>query len=101
VTSGDGALVSYYDIDLTTSSRVSELPHLEMYPNPTNEVLNIVGLNPGNRIQIYNIQGKLMKEMETYNSHESIRLENIPNGLFLIIISDEDRIIGQFKAVKE
>jgi len=102
VTSGDNVLISYYEIILGGNSiRMSDLTNLEIYPNPTSEQLNIYGLNPGNRIRIYTIQGKMMKDIETQNNHQSISLENVPDGLFLIIISDEEQVIGQFKAVKQ
>jgi hypothetical protein len=102
VTSGDGVLITYYEIFLNgTSSRMPELRNIAIYPNPTEDQLNIDGLNPGNRIRIYNIHGKLMKEVETHTGYETIRLDDVPEGLFLITISDENRIIGQFKAVKK
>lgn len=101
VTSGDGVLVSFYGINLNTSSRMPELRKLDMYPNPTDGQLNISGLHPGNVIRVYSMQGKLMSEVETHTDHETIRLDDVPEGLFLITISDENRIIGQFKAVKK
>lgn len=102
VTSGDGALVAYYDIILTgTSSRMPTLANLEIYPNPTSGLLNINGLDAGNRVQIYNNQGKLMRQFEAHNYHETITLESLPDGLFLIVISDKNQILGQFKAMKK
>jgi hypothetical protein len=101
VTSGDGAIVAYYSIVLNaTSSRMSELSNLEIYPNPTSGLLNINGLDAGNRIQIYNNQGKLIREFEAQSYYETIKLENVPDGIFLIVISDEDRVLGHFKAIK-
>lgn len=102
VTSGDGVLVSWYQVVLGgTSSRLPELRNLEMYPNPTDGQLNIRGLHPGNVIRIYTMQGKLMREVETHTDHQTINLDNVPEGLFLITISDEFQVIGQFKAVKK
>ncbi len=101
VISGDGTLVVYYDIILgSMSSRGAELSNFVLYPNPTTGLLNISGLNPGNRIQIYNMQGKLISITEAQNYNETISVENVPVGLYLIIISDENRILGRFKAVK-
>ena len=101
VTSGDGVLVSWYAIILNTSSRMPVLRDLNMYPNPTDGQLNFSGLNPGNRIRIYSTQGQLLREIETHTDHQTISLDNVPEGLFLIIISDEHQVLGQFKAVKK
>jgi hypothetical protein len=101
VTSGDGSIVAYYSVVLNaTSSGLSELSNLKIYPNPTSGLLNINGLDAGNRIQIYNNQGKLIREFETQSYYETIKLENVPDGIFLIVISDEDRVLGHFKAIK-
>lgn len=101
VTSGDGAIVAYYDIVLNaTSSRMPELSNLEIYPNPTSGLLNINGLNAGNRIQIYNNQGKMIREFEAQSYYETMKLENVPDGIFLIVIRDENRVLGHFKAIK-
>ena len=102
VTSGDGVLVSFYQVVLGgTSSRMPELRKLDMYPNPTDGQLNIRGLEPGNVIRIYSMQGKLMREVKSHTDHETIHLEALPEGLFLITISDDNRVLGQFKAVKK
>jgi hypothetical protein len=102
VTSGDGVLVAWYQVVLgSTAANLPELRKLDMYPNPTDGHLNISGLHPGNVIRVYSMQGKLMREVETHTDHETISLDNVPEGLFLITISEENRVIGQFKAVKK
>jgi len=101
VTSEDGKLSAHYDIMLNvTSSRKPELENLEIYPNPTSDFLNINGLDAGNRVQIYNAQGQLMRDFKAQNYYETISLEGLPDGLFLIVISDGNRVLGQFKAIK-
>ncbi|HYX05613.1 MAG TPA: T9SS type A sorting domain-containing protein, partial [Bacteroidales bacterium] len=102
VTSGDGVLEVYYDILLGSSSaRDAEVSNFVLYPNPTTGLLNISGLYPGNRILLYNTHGQLISITEAQNYNETISVENVPVGLYLIIISDENRILGRFKAVKK
>jgi len=101
VTSGDGVLTTWYQIVLNTSARMPVLRDLNMYPNPTEGQLNFSGLNPGNRIRIYSTQGQLLRDVETHTDYQTIDLENVPEGLFFIIISDEQQVLGQFKAVKK
>ncbi|HKK62676.1 MAG TPA: T9SS type A sorting domain-containing protein [Bacteroidales bacterium] len=101
VIAGDGSSMAYYQLNLVTSARMPEFARFEIYPNPTSGILNINGLDAGNRIQIYNNQGVLLEMLEADSNKETLSLESVPDGLLLIVISDKNQVLGQFKTIKK
>ena len=58
--------------------------NLHVYPNPTRDVVNFSFDKPMDQIRVYDLSGKIV--LSNTNS-ESINLENLANGLYLIKIS--------------
>ena len=97
----DGKIVVMYQLDLNvTSTEYVGLKQIEIYPNPTSGKLNISGIESGNRIQIYNATGSIISDRKALSNLEIITLENIPSGMFLIVISNDNKMLGRFKAIK-
>lgn len=72
-----------------------------IYPNPASELLfvNIQGVpvNQSTLIQIYNIAGVKVQEQYTFiNNNESLKIDvsNLNDGLYLMLLSSENRIIS-------
>jgi len=101
VTSADGDIVVMYTFGQLTSSELFEANQIEMYPNPFNGRLNVTGVEKGQRIQVYNAAGSVVKHVDVQSNHELIELNDHPAGLYLIVISDENRLIGRYKAIKK
>jgi len=101
VTSADGKIVIFYSFGTLTKINNSILPDIGIYPNPTQGVLNIDGISPGNRIRIFNSVGNLIKDINTTGSIETVNLHNQPSGMYLILVSSGNNILGQFKAIKK
>jgi hypothetical protein len=72
-----------------------------MYPNPTSDVINVSGVKAGNRIQVYNSVGVNIRDIEVQNSIERISIRNQPVGIYMVIVSDNNKLISRFKAIKQ
>jgi hypothetical protein len=101
VTSADQKIVVFYrlELDLTSAGTIG-LEQIVIYPNPTSGVLNISGIQTGNRIQVYNATGAIILDRNASGNFEVLSLENVPSGMFYIIISNENKMTGRFKAIK-
>jgi len=77
-----------------------EATQIELYPNPSNGKLNVPGVQKGQRIQVYNSAGSAIIEMKVENSHEIINIDKQPAGLYLIVVSDQNGLLGKYKAIK-
>jgi hypothetical protein len=101
VTSADGKMVVYYNFSSLTSSRDIESNNIELYPNPTNGEINVSGVKAGQRIQVYNSVGAAIRDVNVQNSIERISLRNQPAGMYMIVVSDNNKMIGRYKAMKQ
>jgi hypothetical protein len=71
-----------------------------LYPNPTNGEINVSGVNTGQRIQVYNSVGVAVREINVQSSIERISLRNQPAGMYMIVVSDNNMLIGRYKLMK-
>jgi hypothetical protein len=101
VTSADGKVVVIYklDLDLTLAKNIN-LQQINIYPNPTTGKLIIAGIEPGNRIRLYNTTGAIIRDYISQGTLEVLSLSDIPSGIFLIVISNDNQLLGSFKAIK-
>jgi hypothetical protein len=101
VTSVDGKIEVLYTFGQLTGNAIVETNNIELYPNPTSGKLNISGVEPGNRIQIFNSTGAAIRTINVKNSIEVISLQKEPAGMYLIIISNNNQLLGRYKAIKK
>jgi hypothetical protein len=65
----------------------------KMYPNPVNNTLNLENVSDVNRIEIYDITGKLAKFVELeMNSNITIDLSDLNTGVYILKASTEKGI---------
>jgi len=81
----------------TVITAVKETTEINLFPNPTNGLLNI-SLGDFSKetfqINIYNTLGQLIKQQETQSNDASqIDLSTLENGSYIIILSNENRTI--------
>jgi hypothetical protein len=100
VTSADGKIVVMYKFGTLVGVDLTESNRIEIYPNPTNGKLNITGVQMGQRIQVYNAVGTIVLDVNVENSSEIISLSGKPSGMYLIVISNKDKMLGRYKAIK-
>jgi hypothetical protein len=101
VTSADGKIEVFYTFGPLTAASVFEAGNINLYPNPTNAKININGIKAGNRIQVYNAVGSVIRNVKVQGNMEIISLEGQPSGLYMIVISDENKMLGRFKVLKQ
>lgn len=101
VTSADGKVVVYYTFGQLVSARNVNAENIQLYPNPTNGEINISGVKAGYRIQVYNSVGSAVRDINVQNSIEKISLRNQPAGMYMIVVSDNNKMLGRYKALKQ
>jgi len=100
VTSADGRLEAMYSFGELTGVNNVTSTQIKFYPNPSDGRLNVSGVEKGQRIQIYNSVGYRVLDMNVENNHEIISIKEYPAGVYLIIVSNKDQLIGKYKALK-
>ncbi len=100
VTSADGKVVVTYTFGHVVSADALNASQIELYPNPTNGRLNVSGLEKGQRIQVFNITGSSVVDIQVQSNREIISLDNEPSGLYMIVVSNKNKMIGRYKAIK-
>jgi hypothetical protein len=80
---------------------VLETNNIELYPNPTSSEINVSGVKAGQRIQVYNSVGAAIRSINVQESIERISLSNQPAGMYLIVVSDKNKSVRKFKALKK
>lgn len=101
VTSVDGKIKVFYTFGPLTSASTIQSNNIELYPNPTSGVINVSGVKSGYRIQVYNSVGVSIRDINVQSSIERISLSNQPAGMYMFVISDNNKILGRFKAMKQ
>ncbi len=76
-------------LDGTTGTNDIKNSNIKIYPNPTNNTINIEGLNKNenNSIKIFDVQGKLVIT-KTINEKSTIDLSELNKGIYVIKIGE-------------
>lgn len=70
---------------------------IEVYPNPTTELIRVKANQPIKQIQVYTTTGQLViSEQKT-----EVNLANKPSGIYLVRVVMQDGSIGQEKVIKK
>ena len=101
VVAGNGVNEAVYTIALSTGVIERDGNAVSIYPNPSKGVLNIAGAEIGSRVRVYNSVGMNVRDVVVYSGVETISLEDQSAGMFLITISLDDKITGQYKLIKQ
>lgn len=62
---------------------------INIYPNPTNDIINIVSSKTLSKIEIYNNIGVLIKSIEDLNDVIKIDISNLPSGIYLFVTENK------------
>jgi len=99
VTALNGVTTAYYSIVGITSTNELSNSSIYLYPNPSSGTITVAGLEPGNRIRIYNILGIGLRDMVAYQNEEVISLDGQPVGVYFVVITNDDSIVGHYKLI--
>jgi len=102
VTAGDGVTTKEYTIEvIPTSVNDLSVTAIDIYPNPSSGKVHISGLALGNRIQIFNIIGDQLLDITASHNTEIISLEDQPDGVYIIRLSNDDKVISHYRLILE
>jgi hypothetical protein len=78
------------------------MENLTIYPNPTNGVINIEGLNPevSSTVSIFNSIGKMVLSQQITSEIEKMDMVDLPNGLYIIQVQNKDGLVSSYKINK-
>ncbi len=66
---------------------------LSIYPNPSKDKFTIESADPGSALEIYNILGKLMLNVEIENNHFIIDATSWPSGIYFLRVGTSGKLI--------
>jgi len=79
---------------------------IDLYPNPAKEIIRVDFKNPAEgtlKVEIKNISGRSVYIEQITNdgsSHADINIQNLNSGIYVLRISNDQRIIGERKFIK-
>ena len=73
-----------------TSIEKEVFSDMTIYPNPTNDILTIKDIPIPSRLNIYDIQGKLIINIQLNSTTETINVANLAVGIYTVKISNID-----------
>lgn len=86
-----------YDALMSTHEVIKE-SFISVFPNPTNDILNIKADKNIEKIQLFNMEGKMMRQLENQNQ---LNLSGLPQGTYFLKILLENRQTVIKKVIKK
>ena len=72
----------------TSINTINSSKRVELYPNPTNNSFQIMGIDGQASVMILNLSGELIFK-GIVNAHETVQLNSLPQGLFTVKVITE------------
>jgi hypothetical protein len=89
-------------VDICTGIDENNNSTLTLYPNPVNNLLNIIGLENNSAINIYDLTGKLVISKNNLTSTtNSISTESLKAGVYFVSVSSDNTPTKTIKIIKE
>lgn len=82
---------------VTSNIETSTNKHISIFPNPANTALNIETEKTISKIEIFNVQGELVKTASTKN----IQIQELSGGIYFVKVIFNDNNVGIKKVIKE
>lgn len=79
---------------------VSKSNTVNIYPNPSNGIYNLSGLDENSKISVYDAIGQIIYTSIITKSKETVNISLLPNGIYMIQIKSENNIITK-KVIKK
>lgn len=77
-----------FSFSSTVSVMIDRDSKISVYPNPTKDIINVSGLSGVEMVSLYDVQGKLIKNIQI-GDDDTINLCGIQHGLHFLKVSDE------------
>ncbi len=100
-TSGYGNLVWIDNVSIAEGVGIEEqeVEELSIYPNPTSDMLYLNGTEPIAKIQIFNLQGQLVRAQS--GDVRSISVSDLSDGVYMMRVYGENGTMTTHKIVKQ
>jgi carboxypeptidase T len=76
--------------EIVLGSNDIETPYFGVYPNPVSDVLNITTPAENYTVEMYTIQGQLVRRTENNNGSQTIDYSNLASGLYLLRLTSSE-----------
>jgi len=103
---GQGYLIGFRCVKnsptLNVEENLNDMNGLELFPNPTEGIVNIKSENDIHYVKVMDVNGKLLKEYsETEKSIDLIHINELSKGLYFIQLSSDNNIWKNVKILKK
>jgi aminopeptidase N len=82
----------------SVKNKQSQVVELNLYPNPSSTILNVAienyKLSANSSIDIYDMQGKTVKHISTINSENTISIEDLAPGQYILNLVDKSKKVA-------
>jgi len=79
-------------------NKQSQVVELNLYPNPSSTILNVAIVNykltANSSIDIYDMQGKVVKHLSTINPENTISIEDLAPGQYILNLVDKSKKVA-------
>jgi len=93
-------LNTVYDPNTVSNEEVNANLSIEMYPNPSNQLINFSNITEKSNISIVDVNGKLVLTSTINSSSNTINIEALSNGIYFVRIANNNGISVK-KLIKE
>jgi hypothetical protein len=87
-----------YDANISGLSPLSE-ERLNVYPNPTSTILNIDGMHATDKIQLLDLQGKIV--LTGNQQSKSLDISSLDKGVYLLRVTRDGKHVQTIKILKD
>ena len=84
-------IVIFDDNEGNTVKTEDNLLSISVFPNPTQEMLYVDGINAGETIRIFSLDGQMLLASTAGNGTISLSVESLSNGVYLLQIGTENQ----------
>ncbi len=88
------------DLNLSKENTNALNNKISVYPNPAQDFVTINGLSGQNGIKIRNVFGKIVKSLKVASNEITIRIANVPTGIYFIEIIGENKRVSKKMVVE-
>lgn len=74
---------------------------LQIFPNPTNGILNVISTGSVTHIQITNTLGQIVQTTNILNPTTQINISSLSNGIYFLQVFNAGKLLGTSKIIKE
>ena len=77
------------------------LENVVLFPNPATEAINIKGLEGSYTARIVDMQGRILSTSELTSDNEEITVNRLSQGMYQLIISQNNQVVGTKRFIKK